>query len=73
MLLEKSWSDFAPPLYPIKTVIPVTAFLLLIQGFAWFYRNIQILITGECYESKYKEEELPTCESVVLDNMEDVK
>ena len=70
MLLERSWSDFAPPLYPIKTVIPVTALLLLLQGFAGFYRNIQILLTGECYESKYKEEKLPTCESVV-ENMEE--
>ena len=65
MLLEKSWSDFAPPLYPIKTVIPVTALLLILQGFAGYYRNIQILLTGECYESKYKPEELPSCAPVI--------
>lgn len=62
MLLEKSWSDFAPPLYPIKTVIPVTALLLLLQGFAGFYRNIQIFRTGTCYESKYKPDDLGKCE-----------
>ena len=67
MLLERSWSDFAPPLYPIKTVIPLTALLLLLQGFAGFYRNIQILLTGECYETKYREEPLPSCSPVITD------
>jgi len=41
---ETSWSVFAPPLYPIKTVIPVVAFLLLIQGFAIFVRQLHIVI-----------------------------
>jgi len=41
---ETSWSVFAPPLYPIKTVIPLVAFLLLIQGFAAFIRQLYILI-----------------------------
>lgn len=41
---ETSWSVFAPPLYPIKTVIPVVAFLLLIQGFAVFVRQLYIAI-----------------------------
>ena len=61
VILERSWSNFAPPLYPIKTVIPVFAFLLLLQGSAAFYRNFQILFTGECYESKYKKFECTTC------------
>ena len=73
MILETSWSDFAPPLYPIKTVIPVTALLLLLQGFAGFYRNIQIVLTGECYEPKYKEEALPSCAPIQYDNTEDKK
>jgi TRAP-type mannitol/chloroaromatic compound transport system permease small subunit len=60
-ILERSWSNFAPPLYPIKTVVPVFAFLLLLQGFALLYRNFQILITGECYESKYKKVECMPC------------
>jgi TRAP-type mannitol/chloroaromatic compound transport system permease small subunit len=41
---ETSWSVFAPPLYPIKTVIPLVAFLLLIQGFATFVRQLHIVI-----------------------------
>jgi len=39
-ILEHSWSVFGPPLYPFKTVIPVTALLLLLQGGAIFIRNI---------------------------------
>jgi TRAP-type mannitol/chloroaromatic compound transport system permease small subunit len=38
---ETSWSVFAPPLYPIKTVIPISAFLLLLQGVVVFYKEIQ--------------------------------
>lgn len=41
---ETSWSVFAPPLYPIKTVIPLVAFLLLIQGFAVFVRQLHIAL-----------------------------
>ena len=41
---ETSWSVFAPPLYPIKTVIPLVAFLLLIQGFAIFVRQLHIAL-----------------------------
>jgi TRAP-type mannitol/chloroaromatic compound transport system permease small subunit len=41
---ERVWSVCASPLYPIKTVIPVTAFLLLIQGIAIFIRRVQVLI-----------------------------
>jgi TRAP-type mannitol/chloroaromatic compound transport system permease small subunit len=29
---DKSWSAWQPPIYPIKTVIPVAFFLLLLQG-----------------------------------------
>jgi TRAP-type mannitol/chloroaromatic compound transport system permease small subunit len=44
---ETSWSVFAPPLYPIKTVIPITAALLLLQGFAVFSRRFYFLVKGE--------------------------
>jgi TRAP-type mannitol/chloroaromatic compound transport system permease small subunit len=44
---EKSWSVFAPPLYPIKTLIPVMAFLLLLQGLAIFIRRLHVAITGD--------------------------
>jgi TRAP-type mannitol/chloroaromatic compound transport system permease small subunit len=47
---ETSWSVFAPPLYPIKTVIPVAAFLLLIQGLSIFIRQLFVLVKGESYD-----------------------
>ncbi|MDR2935208.1 MAG: TRAP transporter small permease subunit [Candidatus Adiutrix sp.] len=43
MTLEKSWSVFAPPLYPFKTVIPVAFGLLLLQGLAEFLKRILVL------------------------------
>jgi TRAP-type mannitol/chloroaromatic compound transport system permease small subunit len=43
---EKSWSVFAPPLYPIKTIIPLMVLLLLIQGTANFIRHVYFMIKG---------------------------
>jgi len=43
-IAETSWSVFAPPLYPIKTVIPVAVALILLQGIAIFIRRITFLI-----------------------------
>jgi len=60
-IMEKSWSDFAMPLYPMRTMIPVCAALLLLQGFAIFVRSIMIVSTGKNYESRFKKEEIPTC------------
>lgn len=36
---ETSWSIVASPVYPVKTVIPVSIFLLLIQGISVFYKK----------------------------------
>lgn len=44
---ETSWSVWGPPIYPIKTVIPVTAFLLLLQGISDVIKRIIYLKTGE--------------------------
>lgn len=44
---ESSWSVWGPPLYPIKTVIPVTAGLLLLQGISEVIRKILFLSAGE--------------------------
>jgi len=44
---ERSWSVFAPPLYPIKSIIPVMAFLLIIQGIAVFIRQLNLAVKGE--------------------------
>ncbi|MFH1081509.1 MAG: TRAP transporter small permease subunit [Pseudomonadota bacterium] len=41
--LETSWSAWGPPLYPIKTVIPVTAIMLVLQGLSEVIKNIGIL------------------------------
>lgn len=46
VIREKSWSYFAPPVYPIKTVIPVTALLFLLQGFVIFVRRLLTLFKG---------------------------
>ncbi len=40
---EHAWSVCGSPLYPIKTVIPVTAFLLLLQGIAIFLRRLKAI------------------------------
>jgi TRAP-type mannitol/chloroaromatic compound transport system permease small subunit len=44
---ERSWSVFAPPLYPIKSIIPLMAFLLIIQGIAVFIRQLHMAVTGD--------------------------
>ena len=44
--LEASWSIFHPPLYPIKTVIPVAAALLIIQGISDFVKRLVFVIKG---------------------------
>ncbi len=44
---ETSWSVFAPPLYYVKTVIPVTAVLLLLQGLAIFIRRLHFALKGK--------------------------
>jgi TRAP-type mannitol/chloroaromatic compound transport system permease small subunit len=43
MQLEHSWSAWKPPLYPYKTVIPVSLALLLLQGAANFIRELYLL------------------------------
>jgi TRAP-type mannitol/chloroaromatic compound transport system permease small subunit len=41
--VEHSWSAWKPPLYPYKTVIPVSLALLLLQGLANFIRELYLL------------------------------
>ena len=43
-MLETSWSVFSAPLYYIKTVIPITALLLIIQGLSILIKKINILL-----------------------------
>jgi TRAP-type mannitol/chloroaromatic compound transport system permease small subunit len=44
---EHTESVFSPPLYPLRGVIPLSAFLLLIQATAKFVRDLYLAITGE--------------------------
>lgn len=40
---ETSWSAFAPPLYPIKTVMVITFILLILQGISESFKKIFII------------------------------
>ena len=43
MVRETSWSAFAPPLYPIKTVIAISFLLLIIQGVSESIKKIMAI------------------------------
>lgn len=45
-MLEHTGSVWSPPMYPIKTVIPISAFLLLLQGLSKFMRDVYFAIRG---------------------------
>lgn len=45
--MEHSSTIWGPPLYPIKLVLPIGAFLLLLQGIANFTRDVITLVKGE--------------------------
>ncbi len=42
-MLEHTWSVFAPPLYPIKTIILITFILLILQGTCEVIKRVFIL------------------------------
>jgi TRAP-type mannitol/chloroaromatic compound transport system permease small subunit len=39
-------SAWAPPIYPVKIIIPVAAAMLLLQGVAKFTRDLHMALTG---------------------------
>lgn len=39
-------SAWAPPIYPVKLVIPAGALLLILQGLAKFIRDLHLAVTG---------------------------
>lgn len=49
-LAEISQSDWAPPIWPIKLMLPLGAFLLLLQGIANFVSDLLKVITGKGVE-----------------------
>lgn len=46
LLLEPDQTPFNAPLYPVKLMIPLGAFLILLQGLAKFSRDLITAITG---------------------------
>jgi TRAP-type mannitol/chloroaromatic compound transport system permease small subunit len=40
---EHTQSPWSPPIYPLKTVIPVASFLLLLQGLKGYILNVQLI------------------------------
>jgi len=45
--LETSWSACGCPLYPIKTIVPLSFLLITIEGIAIFLKTMRGLIKGE--------------------------
>ena len=43
---EASFTDWGPPLYPVKFMMPAGAIMLLLQGVVWFIRDLHVAITG---------------------------
>ena len=43
---ENSFTDWAPPLYPVKFLMPLGGVLLLLQGVVWTIRDIHAAFTG---------------------------
>ena len=44
---EKTFTEWAPPFYPLKIIIAVSFFLLALQGLARWVRQLHFLITDE--------------------------
>jgi len=45
--LERSNTTWAPPIWPVKLLIPTAAFLMLVQGLTKFLRDFFIAIMGQ--------------------------
>ena len=43
---ENSFTDWAPPLYPVKFLMPFGGVLLLLQGIVWNIRDIHMVVKG---------------------------
>jgi TRAP-type mannitol/chloroaromatic compound transport system permease small subunit len=48
--LEPDNTPFRAPLYPIKMMVPLGAFLILLQGLAMFLQDLIFVVTGRKYE-----------------------
>jgi len=45
LMRERLSSAWAPPIYPVKLIIPISAFLIILQGVAKFIRDLITVIT----------------------------
>ena len=45
--LETAGTFWDPPLYPIKTLLAISAIVLLLQGFAQSIRDLYFAVKGE--------------------------
>jgi len=45
-MLEVSMTPWAPPIWPVKLMLPLAALLILLQGIVKFARDIEIVVTG---------------------------
>ena len=45
-VMERTISVWAPPFYPIRTMVVIGALLILLQGTADFVRNLVVVISG---------------------------
>ena len=43
---EMSFTDWGPPLYCVKFMMPLGGILLLLQGINWFIRDLHLAVTG---------------------------
>lgn len=43
---ELSFTDWSPPLYGVKFMMPLGGLLLLLQGINWFIRDLHMVLTG---------------------------
>lgn len=46
-VLEVSYSVWAAPVWPVKVIVPIAVFLLLLQGISRYIRSIYTAITGK--------------------------
>ena len=46
-IVERSQTPFAIPTYPLKTIIPIGAFFILLQGLAKTARDVVMVVTGK--------------------------
>ncbi len=56
--MEYSISTWGPPIWPIKLVIPIAGFLILIQALAIYIGNIYTAITGREFSTIVAEKEV---------------